>query len=74
MGSALVATERWYLGTVVRLTLTDRLDPTVDRSITLNATVVRLLLRRKRLTWAEGLRTDRSRCSLREGRPRDRAR
>lgn len=41
MGNALISTERWCQGTVVRLTLTDRLDPTVDRSITLNATVVR---------------------------------
>lgn len=33
--------ERWYLGTVVRMTLTDRLEPTVERSITLNAIAVR---------------------------------
>lgn len=34
--------ERWYLGTVVRITLTDRRQPTADRSLTLNASVVRL--------------------------------
>lgn len=33
--------ERWYLGTVVRMTLTDRFEPTVDRSITMNMAVVR---------------------------------
>jgi uncharacterized protein len=33
--------ERWYLGTVVRITLTDQREPTVERSITLNAKVVR---------------------------------
>lgn len=33
--------ERWYLGTVVRMTLTDRREPTAERSLTLNATVVR---------------------------------
>jgi hypothetical protein len=33
--------ERWYLGTVVRMTLTDRFEPTVERSITMNMAVVR---------------------------------
>lgn len=33
--------ERWYLGTVVRITLTDRRQPTPERSLTLNARVVR---------------------------------
>jgi len=40
-GMYVVTTERWYPGTVVRMTLTDRRKPTVDRSIILNATVVR---------------------------------
>lgn len=33
--------ERWYPGTVIRMTLTDRRQPTVERSITINAMVVR---------------------------------
>ena len=33
--------ERWYLGTVIRITLTDRLEPTAERSFTVNAKVVR---------------------------------
>jgi hypothetical protein len=33
--------ERWYPGTVVRMTLTDRLQPTAEHSITLNAAVMR---------------------------------
>lgn len=33
--------ERWYIGTVVRMTLTDRNEPTAERSITVNACVVR---------------------------------
>lgn len=33
--------ERWYLGTVVRMTLTDQREQTSERSITLNAKVVR---------------------------------
>ena len=33
--------ERWYIGTVVRNTLTDEREPTTERSITLNAKVVR---------------------------------
>lgn len=33
--------ERWYLGTVIRLTLTDQREQTSERSITVNAKVVR---------------------------------
>jgi hypothetical protein len=33
--------ERWYLGTVIRLTITDRQEPVAQHSITLNAKVVR---------------------------------
>src|SRR5580658_370001 len=33
--------ERWYPGTVVRMTLTDRRQPTVERSVTVHASVVR---------------------------------
>lgn len=33
--------ERWYPGTVVRMTLTDRRQPTAERSITVHASVVR---------------------------------
>ncbi len=33
--------ERWYPGTIMRMTLTDRRQPTVERSITVNATAVR---------------------------------
>jgi hypothetical protein len=33
--------ERWYPGTVVRMTLTDRLQPTAENSITLNMAVMR---------------------------------
>jgi len=33
--------ERWYPGTMIRMTLTDRHEPTVERSITLNAAVMR---------------------------------
>ncbi len=40
-GIYVFTTERWYPGTVVRMTLTDCPEPTVERSITLNATVVR---------------------------------
>jgi hypothetical protein len=40
-GAYVLTTERWYLGTMVRITLTDCQEPTVERSITLNATVVR---------------------------------
>jgi hypothetical protein len=40
-GVYIVTDERWYPGTVVRVTLTDRHDPTADRTITVNATAVR---------------------------------
>jgi hypothetical protein len=40
-GTYVLTKERWYIGTVVRITLTDRLKPTIDHSITLNMTVVR---------------------------------
>ncbi len=40
-GVYIVTTERWYPGTVVRLTLTDRRDPRVERSLTVNAKAVR---------------------------------
>lgn len=33
--------ERWYPGTVVRITLTDQHDPSTERSLTVNAKVVR---------------------------------
>lgn len=33
--------ERWYLGTIIRVTLTDRHQPTHERSITVDARVVR---------------------------------
>jgi uncharacterized protein len=33
--------ERWYPGTVIRMTLTDQRQPTAERSITVNASVVR---------------------------------
>jgi hypothetical protein len=33
--------ERWYPGTMIRMTLTDRIVPGAERSITLNMTVVR---------------------------------
>jgi len=36
-----VTDEGWYLGTIVRITLTDQREQTVDRSFTLNAKVVR---------------------------------
>jgi hypothetical protein len=40
-GMFILTEERWYPGTVVRITLTDRHKPTVERSITVNAKVVR---------------------------------
>jgi hypothetical protein len=40
-GMHLITSERWYIGTVIRMTLTDRRKPTSERSITLNAMVVR---------------------------------
>ncbi|MDR3725623.1 MAG: PilZ domain-containing protein [Terracidiphilus sp.] len=41
-GLYVVTDEQWYLGTVVRMTLTDLRPSIPDRSITLNASVVRL--------------------------------
>lgn len=40
-GVFIVTDERWYPGTVVRITLTDRHNPTVERSITVNAKAAR---------------------------------
>jgi hypothetical protein len=40
-GMYVLTEERWYPGTVVRMTLTDRMETSVERSITLNASVVR---------------------------------
>jgi hypothetical protein len=40
-GLYILTAERWYKGTVVRLTLADRHHPTFERSITVNAKVVR---------------------------------
>jgi hypothetical protein len=40
-GLYVVTEERWYPGTVIRMTLTDCTEPTVERSITVNATSVR---------------------------------
>ena len=40
-GLYVITTERWYLGTVIRLTLIDRQKPACDRSFTVNAMVVR---------------------------------
>jgi hypothetical protein len=40
-GMYVLTTERWYPGTMVRMTLTDRHEPTVERSITLHAAVMR---------------------------------
>ena len=40
-GLYVVTDERWYPGTVIRMTLTDRSEPTAERSITVNATSVR---------------------------------
>jgi uncharacterized membrane protein (UPF0127 family) len=40
-GMYVLTSERWYPGTMVRMTLTDRHEPTVERSITLQATVMR---------------------------------
>ncbi|HEX4757931.1 MAG TPA: PilZ domain-containing protein [Terracidiphilus sp.] len=40
-GLYVLTEERWYIGTVIRITLTDRHEPTIERSITLNAKVVR---------------------------------
>lgn len=40
-GMYIVTNERWYPGTVVRVTLTDRHNPIAERSITVNAKSVR---------------------------------
>lgn len=40
-GLYVLTQERWYRNTIVRITLTDRHDPTAERSITLNARVAR---------------------------------
>jgi uncharacterized protein len=40
-GMYVLTQERWYPGTVVRVTLTDRHEPTAERSITLNMAVIR---------------------------------
>jgi len=40
-GIYIVTDERWYPGTVVRVTLTDRDHPTADRTLTVNAKAVR---------------------------------
>jgi hypothetical protein len=40
-GLYVVTEERWYLGTVVRMTLTDSAKPIVERSITVHASSVR---------------------------------
>lgn len=40
-GMYIFTEERWYLGTVIRITLTDLRHPTAERSLTVNAKVVR---------------------------------
>jgi len=40
-GLFVITEQRWYPGTVVQITLTDRHNPNVERSITVNATAVR---------------------------------
>jgi hypothetical protein len=40
-GLYVVTDERWYPGTVIRMTLTDCTEPTSERSITVNATSIR---------------------------------
>ena len=40
-GMFIVTSDRWYAGTVLRVTLTDQRDPRAERSITVNAKVVR---------------------------------
>ncbi len=40
-GMFIITSERWYPGTVVRITLTDRRNPIVERSITVNAKAAR---------------------------------
>jgi hypothetical protein len=41
LGVYVFTEERWYPGTVIRVTLVDRRQPTADRSFTVNAKVVR---------------------------------
>jgi hypothetical protein len=41
LGIYIFTEERWYLGTVIRLTITDRREPVAQHSITVNARVVR---------------------------------
>ena len=40
-GIYIITNERWYPGTVVRVTLTDRDHPTADRTLTVNAKAIR---------------------------------
>ncbi len=40
-GMYIFTEERWYLGTVIRVTISDRQEPAADHSITANAKVVR---------------------------------
>jgi hypothetical protein len=40
-GVFVLTQERWYPGTVIRITLTDQREPTVERSFTVNAIVMR---------------------------------
>jgi hypothetical protein len=40
-GVYVITDERWYPGTVVRMTLTDQREPTAERSFTVNAMVMR---------------------------------
>jgi hypothetical protein len=40
-GVYVLTDERWYPGTVVRITLTDQREPTAERSFTINASVMR---------------------------------
>jgi|HubBroStandDraft_1064217.scaffolds.fasta_scaffold27616_4 hypothetical protein len=41
-GIYIITSERWYIGTIVRLTLSDRHDAKTERSLTVNARVTRL--------------------------------
>lgn len=40
-GLYVLTEQRWYLGTIIRMTLSDRLEKSFERSLTLNAKVVR---------------------------------
>ena len=40
-GLFVITSERWYPGTVVRITLTDERDPVLERSITVHASAIR---------------------------------